>query len=934
MDIEHLASGSRSNSDNANLRLALACSALALGIISSLSFLSYDAVQVKAAHTEAYNVCGQLGAWFAHFCIGSWGLAAFLIPVVCIGFGLVFFHHRPKNIGLRLTGWTMLLFSLSGLLQLCTVSPSHQLLYNWDQNQFRGLGGRLGFFLCGSDGLLYSALGTWGSACVLILTAALSTLLLRLGVVRLSKRVARGIRSYQERKAQALRPTPRKAAADASVAVADDPEPAAADDAPSSQHLPAQPARPTTIDDVNKKLVEREKESTTDAGSAAHELVDRIRKRRAEIAAESSGQLPSIGDSEKQDWQKSPKELVIHHPDNKEKDAAADMADSKTDDRPADKAADAELGSAVTNEPAQERVKLDVEGAAAGTKESPHKSALRKATGAEKPASKANAAAKAAATSPAKAKAADKPAQAIRKKSKTKYEDYVLPAETVLEESPEKNIEGANAETNRTAGMIEEIFESFKVRVKVVSATRGPVITQYELELLDAGMRVNKVANLEQELCLNLGTEGVRIVAPLPNRKTIGVEVPNSIKELVVMRDLVEETNIDDYRLPLIIGRDVLGKAMVGDLTKMPHLLVAGATGMGKSVCLNAIICSVLLFRDPDDVKFILVDPKMVELAPYEDIPHLLTPPITDMTKAHAALEWACKTMDERYFALRMAGVRDIGSYNKLGEKEILKRLEKKGKTIEDLPGGETHMPYIIIVVDEYADLMMVNKEVEKSIVRLTAKSRACGIHIILTTQRPSADIVTGLIKSNLPSRIAFRVADKNNSRVVLDCGGAENLIGKGDMLYLAPGTSSPVRGQGVWVKDPEIDAIIDHVREQGEPEYNENIINVGAIAMAGGGSSNAKGGHDWVNDRQFHEAVHMMYTHERSGADFLRRKLAIGYNKATTFVETLEDLGFLSAQNGTRPREFLQSWEDWIDLLNENGVQRDEYDEIYQSPH
>ncbi|MFW5830459.1 MAG: FtsK/SpoIIIE domain-containing protein, partial [Planctomycetota bacterium] len=423
------------------------------------------------------------------------------------------------------------------------------------------------------------------------------------------------------------------------------------------------------------------------------------------------------------------------------------------------------------------------------------------------------------------------------------------------------------------------------------------------------------------------------IVAPLPNKKTIGVEVPNQLKEPVVMRDLVEEIDPERYALPLVLGRDVIGRLMVGDLAKMPHLLVAGATGMGKSVCLNAIICSILLFRDPDSVKFIMVDPKMVELAPYEGIPHLLTPPITDMSKAHAALEWACKVMDERYYALRLAGVRDIGSYNALGEAELRRRLQKKGKDIEDLPGLDHVMTYMIVVVDEYADLMMVNKDVEKSIVRLTAKSRACGIHIILTTQRPSADVVTGLIKSNLPSRICFRVADRNNSRVVLDASGAENLLGKGDMLYLPPGVSNLIRGQGVWVKDHEIDAIIDHVASQGDPEYDDNIFAIGAAALAGGGDSGSAAGSAWLSDRKFHESVQAMFRYNRTGADFLRRKMAIGYNKATSYIEWLEDLGFLSESKGTKPREFLRSWQDWLDELKAAGVSWDEEDEIYHDP-
>ena len=510
---------------------------------------------------------------------------------------------------------------------------------------------------------------------------------------------------------------------------------------------------------------------------------------------------------------------------------------------------------------------------------------------------------------------------------------YVLPPVDLLDDMPEKRSAEHEAEKNQISRAIEEVFSHFDVAVQVVNATRGPVVTQYEIRLLDQAMRVQKVEGYEKDLAMKLATEGIRIVAPLPNKTTIGVEVPNRVKEAVVMRDLVEEIDPSTMALPIVLGRDVVGRPMLGDLAKMPHLLVAGATGMGKSVCMNAMICSILLFKSPDEVKFIMIDPKMVELAGYEDIPHLLAPPITEMTKAHAALEWACRTMDERYEALRQTGVRDIKTYNELSEDEMRFRLAKRELKLEDIPTGGAKMPYIVVLVDEYADLMMVNKEVEKSIVRLAAKSRACGIHVILTTQRPSADVVTGLIKSNLPSRICFRVVDKNNSRVVLDVSGAENLLGKGDLLFLQPGTSAPIRGQGVWLKDSEISAIIEHAKAQGRPTYNEDVLKVGAVQMEGGGGSGSSKGSEWLGDRQFHEAVQAMYRHNRSGADFFRRKLNIGYNKATAYVEQLEDLGFLGPQKGTSPREIIRTWDDWIEQLKGNGVTWDEEDELYHNP-
>jgi S-DNA-T family DNA segregation ATPase FtsK/SpoIIIE len=639
-------------------------------------------------------------------------------------------------------------------------------------------------------------------------------------------------------------------------------------------------ARSTTYDEVSRRLKAVDRSASLDA----NDLVERIRQRRRELEAIESG-----GDGDESAAEEIPAARTPE-PDRdglKESISQAELADIRAESAPR-------------------------QTSAAAASDMPLSPVVTTARPAPRPAPKKNAPARRGGVATS----------------------YTLPHVTVLDDSPERSDSAYQAETEDTSKLIEETFAEFNINIKVVTATRGPVITQYELELKDAGMRVSKVEGFEKDLSLKLGTEGIRIVAPLPNKKTIGIEVPNQLKEPVVMRDLVEETDADKITLPLVLGRDVLGQPMVGDLAKMPHLLVAGATGMGKSVCMNAMICSVLLFRDPEEVKFIMVDPKMVELAGYEDIPHLLTPPITDMSKAHAALEWACTTMDERYYALRMVGVRNISDYNKLGEAEIRKRLEKKGKDLEALPGIDVRMPYIIIVVDEYADLMMVNKEVEKAIVRLTAKSRACGIHIILTTQRPSADVVTGLIKSNLPARISFRVADKNNSRVVLDAGGAENLLGKGDMLYLPPGSSSLVRGQGVWVKDHEIDAIIDHAKSQGEPEYDENIFKVGAVAMAGNGVAAGEESTEWVNDKQFHESVWAMYKYNKTGADFLRRKMQIGYNKATAYVEQLEDLGFLGPQKGTKSREFLKSWDDWLDELKVHDVDVDpEMFDCYTNP-
>jgi len=851
---------------NHGVRVVVAVMLACMGIALSLSLFSFTPAQVAGASPAAVNLAGPLGAWLAYHTITAWGVAAFLVPLLFFGFSIaVLRRDHIENLSRRLTGAVLLIPVMAGLVHLLpTIRLGQSLLGHWDMYRFHGLGGAVGFYLCGPTapvekpnfpgGLLTTNVDIGGAALVLALIAVGCVLLLQVGLIAYVRRAWAAVGTYQQ---PTRRVTERRVTATLHPGVP-------------AQSMPK--ARTTTsIKELTRKI-QAEESPPADAA----DLVERIRQRRR--ALEAGNAVPDSSDQ------------VLS--------AATPMTVPAVTLTPVA----VPLPSAVPEEatPAARPDSTDADDAANPP--------------------------------PAPPRSAPSPRPKAKRKD-MEESGYHLPPVELLDVVPLRREEEHEAEKNSTARSIEEVFSHFGISVKVVAASRGPVITMYEIQLLDQAMRVNKVEGFEKDISLKLGTDGIRIVAPLPNKKTIGIEVPNKSKEAVVMRDLVEQTDASQMVLPLILGRDVVGGALLGDLAKMPHLLVAGATGTGKSVCMNAMICSVLLFRGPDEVKFIMVDPKMVELAGYEDIPHLLTPPITDMTKAHAALEWACRTMDERYFALRLVGVRDIKAYNELGEPEIRNRLARKGKTLEDIPGLEIRMPYIIVLVDEYADLMMVNKEVEKSLIRLAAKSRAAGLHLILTTQRPSADVVTGLIKSNLPARICFRVADKSNSRVVLDSGGAENLIGKGDMLYLPPGTSTLVRGQGVWVKDKEIEAIIEHAKSQGEPQYDESITAGGAVHMAGGGSSGDAKSSEWITDHQFHEAVQAMYRYNRTGADFFRRKLNIGYNKATSYVEMLEDLGFVGPQKGTAARDIIKSWDDWIEQLKEAGATWDEEDDTYHNP-
>ena len=360
----------------------------------------------------------------------------------------------------------------------------------------------------------------------------------------------------------------------------------------------------------------------------------------------------------------------------------------------------------------------------------------------------------------------------------------MLPGETFCFEEQEK-------EVRRKAKILEKTFLDFGFHVRVVEIQTGPVIAQFEVEL-EAGLRLSRITGLSDDLAVALRVPSVRIVAPIPGKNTVGVEVPNNERQIVRLREVMEETNgkAQKMRIPIFLGKDVSGNPMVVDLTTLPHLLIAGRTGTGKSVCLNSIIVSMLMTRRPDEVGMLLIDPKMVELSPYKCLPHLMHPVVTDMRKAEAILAWAVEKMEERYHLLARAGVRHISVYNQLGEEELMERI--KPEDDDQRRQIPTHMPYVVIVADELADLMMTAaKEVEQHIIRLAQKSRAVGIHLVLATQKPTVDVITGLIKSNLPARISFQVASRTDSRVVLDEMGADKLLGNGDMLFLWPGTST-----------------------------------------------------------------------------------------------------------------------------------------------
>ena len=485
---------------------------------------------------------------------------------------------------------------------------------------------------------------------------------------------------------------------------------------------------------------------------------------------------------------------------------------------------------------------------------------------------------------------------------KQKKQDYDLPPIDLLEKPVVDQHSDDWDQITQRAHVLKNTLVQFNVNAEVVEIERGPVIAMYELELAP-GTKVGKVVSLSDDLAIALKAPSVRVVAPLPGKSSIGLEVPNTKRKTVMLRELLETS--DDIRkkmaIPLLIGKDAAGNPLISDLASMPHLLIAGTTGSGKSVCLNSIILSILFLRHPTDVQLLLVDPKMVEFSLFRKIPHLISPVVTDMKKAAAVLEWAVNKMEERYALLASVGVKHINAYNRLGTSEIRKRLNPEGDL--NLDDVQFHLPHIVVVVDELADLMMVaSKEVEASVIRLSQKSRAVGIHLILATQRPSVDVITGLIKSNLSSRISFYVASKVDSRTILDQNGAEKLLGSGDMLFLPPGTSKLVRAQGSYVSDEEVKNVVEYLRKSAAPNFNSEL-------KSWKGTSERE---NIAKDNLYNEAVRIVLETQRGSVSLLQRRLEIGYSRAAKLIDLMAEDGIVGEYKGSQAREVFLTLEEW----------------------
>jgi S-DNA-T family DNA segregation ATPase FtsK/SpoIIIE len=494
-----------------------------------------------------------------------------------------------------------------------------------------------------------------------------------------------------------------------------------------------------------------------------------------------------------------------------------------------------------------------------------------------------------------------------------KRPDYELPSLDLLVQGEPFSFDEQEKEVRRKAKILEKTFLDFGFNVKVVEIQTGPVIAQFEVEL-EAGLRLSKITGLADDLAIALRVPSVRIVAPLPGKNTVGVEVPNNERQLVHLREVMEEGagKAQKMRIPVYLGKDVAGAPLVVDLTTLPHLLIAGRTGTGKSVCLNSIIASMLMTRRPDEVRMLMIDPKMVELSPYKCLPHLMHPVVTDMRKAEAILGWAVEKMEERYHLLARAGVRHISVYNQLGEDELMERIQPEDD--EERKQIPTHIPYIVIVADELADLMMTAaKEVEGHIIRLAQKSRAVGIHLVLATQKPTVDVITGLIKSNLPARIAFQVASRTDSRVVLDEMGADKLLGNGDMLFLWPGTSTLLRGQGTYLSDDEITKVIAAVATD-EPEFVKELVQLKTTLPDGDKKKFSD------RDDLYEAAIDIVVREGRGSVSLLQRSLGIGYGRAARLVDFMAEDGIVGPYNGSQAREILMTLEQWEQITGQGS--------------
>jgi S-DNA-T family DNA segregation ATPase FtsK/SpoIIIE len=486
----------------------------------------------------------------------------------------------------------------------------------------------------------------------------------------------------------------------------------------------------------------------------------------------------------------------------------------------------------------------------------------------------------------------------------SEVEEYKFPPVSLLKENTKKGTASGEKELKATAENLVNVLRSFGVETRIVDVTRGPTVTRYELQP-SAGVKISKITSLADDIALNLAAAGVRIEAPIPNKAAIGIEVPNKATTMVGARDIIEtvEFMTAKSKLTAVLGKDISGTAILTDIAKMPHGLIAGSTGSGKSVCINSIIISLLYKATPDDVKLLMIDPKVVELGVYNGIPHLLVPVVTDPRKAAGALGWAVQEMEKRYRLFAECNVRNLEGYNHLAEMS------------DDLP----KMPHIVIIIDELADLMATSsKEVEDYIARITAKARAAGMHLIVATQRPSVDVVTGVIKNNIPTRIAFSVSSQTDSRTIIDMGGAERLLGKGDMLYCPFGANKPTRVQGCFVSEEEVERVVDFVKNGQSSDYDEEISEeIERMAAQGSKDKSSRSEDSSADDRDpmIYQAIECVIDAGRASASHLQSRLKLGYARASRIINEMEEMGIIGPYEGAKPRQVLITKSEFLEM-------------------
>lgn len=501
-------------------------------------------------------------------------------------------------------------------------------------------------------------------------------------------------------------------------------------------------------------------------------------------------------------------------------------------------------------------------------------------------------------------KTAEQKKSLVQKKSKS--DEYQFPSINILENTFEINLEREKIDINEEKEILRNTLISFEIESKVIGVEKGPSVTTYELEL-GPGTRLQKVLSVADDLAIALKAPSVRVIAPIPGKSTIGIEVPNVYKDIVTLKELLKDMQkYASYKLPIFLGKSASGDPVIEDLSEFPHMLIAGTTGSGKSVCINSIIVAFLYTKTPKELKMILIDPKVVELSFYNDIPHLFCPVITDVNKAKKTFQWLINEMDDRYDLFSKIGVKKIEQYNKMKKDEIIDALKEDG---EETPIVNHPMEYLVVIVDELNDLMMAaNKEVESSILRLSQKARAVGIHLILATQRPSVDVITGLIKANIPARVAFKVVSKVDSRTILDRMGAEKLLGKGDMLFLKPGAFDLMRIQGCYLSEKDIEMVSEYWKQfKAEREEPLEIIetqceNPDIEILA-----------DKDDEELLDEAIKIVLQSKRGSVSLVQRKLGIGYCRSARLIERMGEMGLLGEHRGAKPREVLLTYDEYL---------------------